>query len=102
MCAGTSTTELRAPRAGTIVGRGIGGERNVFWSGDRVRTHTKPWSVVDSDLTSASTEIAADGTYRLERLAPGDYTVYHDDGGSIVPSGRIGAKLQKRPSSPVA
>jgi len=68
-------TEFHVPRAGTITGRVVGLANTLASLDWQVRTY--PGQVPEGfGLTPATATPDPDGTYRLERLAPGDYTIH--------------------------
>jgi hypothetical protein len=77
---GPTEIEFRVPRGGTITGRVVGVRPTTGSSGWRVRTYAGPLALADFALTPTGSALRPDGSYRLERLVPGEYTIYYFEG----------------------
>lgn len=86
-----ASPDIVLPKASTIVGRVIGAMRIATPYRSQIRTYRERWSFgMESDLTPANATLKPNGSYRLERLAPGDYSVYYfDDPLGDEPTGSV-------------
>jgi hypothetical protein len=91
---GTTETEFRLPRAGTITGRVVGVDPQATSATVRTCPGLRP--PADFRLTPTSADVKPDGTYRLEHLSPGEYTVYFlAKGTDQAPTGSVRVSLKE-------
>jgi hypothetical protein len=61
-----------------------------------VRTYAGSQPAADFALTPTGSALAPDGSYRLERLVPGEYTVYYFEGPqSTEPMAQVPVPVQE-------